>query len=378
VDDVSAEAVGFVPWGPAETLQPAWLPTSTDTYKQPATHDEPKLRVLPDGSAQLTLRNSVGARVVRLGATPVRVTAEHVRDAVTTTDGTVVVLDQVGFDRFNVRSVRPDGTTLWQQDCPEAKYDSRLLIDSQDRVFLAISGSLVHVDESGSTVVARWPGSAAVRCPDGRMGYVRAGAGQTRYWVVLDLDTAEETAIELNLVERGLQEVIGVDAAGRVYWRGHRTLARMLPDGEIDWLVDIGGITVSERHGVTTLTYGENGRVARFGNGDRVSVDLPSADAGGSTGRLVGRGEDGEYVLHRLVWTERHRKPDGQLTCLDRSGRLLRTEFAPDELWLTMDISQRPDFSSVTPDGAVLVAVNSEPGVQVVRLTPGRAVKEGD
>jgi len=54
------------------------------------------------------------------------------------------------------------------------------------------------------------------------------------------------------------------------------------------------------------------------------------------------------------------------------------TEAAPDEMWMTMDVAKEPDFSSVTPDGVGLVAVNSELGVHVVRLTPGRAVQEED
>jgi hypothetical protein len=373
MDDTFAEAIGFVPWGPSETLRPAWLPTSADTYNQPPTHDEPKLRVLPDGSPQLALRNSAGARVVRVGDAPVQVTAELVRDAVTTPDGTIVLLEQVGFDKLALRGVRPDGTTLWQQNCPDAEYNSRLLTDSQGRVFVAIGGSLIQVDESASTVFARLPGSQAVLCPDGRIGYVRAG-----HWVVRDLGTGseEETALGSDLEERDLREVIGVDASGRVYWRGCQTIARMLPDGDIDWLIHIGGIAVSERHGVTVLTYSDDSRVARFASGGRVSIDLPSGDLDDRSGRLAGRGDDGEYVLYKLIWQRPYREPDGQLTYLDREGRPLRTELAPDDIWLTMDISQQPDFSSVTPDGAVLVAVNSELGVHVVRLTPGRAAEQ--
>jgi hypothetical protein len=322
VSDASAEAIGFVAWAQDEALEPAWLPTSADTYTQPSTYAEPRLRVLPDGSPQLTLRNSAGARVVRLGTAPVQVTAEFVRDAVMTPDGNVVLLDQIDVYRFNVRCVTPDATVLWSHSFrrePSDRGVARLLTDSDGRVFA-------------------------------------------------------ETTTVADPERRELGDEIGADGAGRVYWRGPRTIARTLPDGETDWLVDIGGITVSEGHDVTVLTYGANGRVARFDNGGRVSVDMPPEDMG----RLVGRGDDGEYILHRLIWTNKYRKPHGQLTYLDRSGRRLRTELAPDDIWLTMDIAQRPDFSSVTADGEVLVAVTGKLGVHVVRLTPGSAVKEGD
>ncbi|MEV4319760.1 hypothetical protein [Actinocrispum sp. NPDC049592] len=377
-EDAIVELVGFVAWGPegglSEAQEPAWLPTSTDTYMQPPTYAASKLRVLPDGSPQLTLRNSAGARVVRLGSPPVQVAGEFVRDAVMTPDGNVVLLDQLDIYRFDIRCVTADGTVLWghahvrkPSDHGGVRYDSRLLIDSLGRVFVAISGSLIQVDESASTVVAHYPGGHAVMCPDGRIGYARAQANQTGYWVVRDIGTAEETATEVALGERDLRDVVGADAAGRVYWRGQQAIARMVPGGGFDWLVDIGGITVSERYGVSILTYEQDRGVARFDNGDRVPV------ADGGMGRLVGRGDDGEYVLHRLVWTGRYKKPDARLTYVDRDGRVLRTEAAPDEMWLTMDIAQPPDFSSVTADGAVLVAVSSELGVHVVRVAPGGA-----
>jgi hypothetical protein len=382
IDDASAEVIGFVPWGqpdgPSEWMEPAWLPTSADTYAQPPMYGEPRLRVLPDGSPQLTLRNSAGARVVRLGAASVQVAAEFVRDAVMTSDGNVVLLEQTANHTFNVRCVTADGTVLWSHSYPSrssdehgVRYDSRLLADSRGRVFVTVGGALIQVDESASSVVASYSGGRAVMCPDGRIGYRRGS-----YWVVRDIDTAEETTAAFALGGRDIREVIGVDAAGRVYWRGYTTVARMSPDGDFDWLMDIGGIAVSEKYGVTILTYGENGRVARFDNGNRVSVDLSAEDSEGRIGRLAGRGDDGEYLLHRLNWARRYRKPDARLTYLDRAGRLLRTELAPDEMWLAMDIAKEPDFSSVTSDGAVLVAVNSELGVHVVRLTPGRAVKE--
>ncbi len=379
VDDVFAEVVGFAPWGPpdgpAEWLQPAWGPSSADTYKQPPKHGEPKLRVLPDGSPQLTLRNSAGARVVRLGAAPVQVSAKFVRDAVATSDGNVVLLDQVDFHRFDVRCATPDGVILWSHsfsgkssDGRDVNYKSRLLIDARERVFLAPAGSLFLVDGPASPVLTSWPGGHAVMCPDGRISYARAEEAQVVSWVVRDLDKGVETTTELGrLADPEVRDVIGVDAAGHIYRRGWTKIARELPGHGVDWLVDIGGITVSEQYGVSILAYGEDRSVARFDNGGRVPVE------DGGVGRLVGRGDDGEYILHRLIRTNWYDKPDAQLTYVDRDGRVLRTEFAPDDMWMTMDIAQQPDFSSVTPDGAVLVAVNSELGVHVVRLTAGEA-----
>lgn len=355
VHDVFAEVVGFVPWGSAESLEPVWLtPTSSEIWPVAEKHVETRLRVLPDGSTQLTLRNSAGARVVRLGAEQVAIqsAADIVRDAVITREN-VVILEQVDYRTFDVRCVAADGTTLWQHRYPaepgdhrRVAYDSRLLTDSHGRVFVSTHGSLIHVDDSASTVVAQWEGRAAVMSSDGRIGYIRTE--QQRLWVTREIETATETTTELDPEKRDiLHDVVGVDAAGRSYWRGYGTIARMTPDGDVDWLVRSNGISVSEEHGATILTH-----------------DM----FGGSKGRLAGRGDDGGYVLYQAK-----EGSYGLLSYLDRDGRPLRVESAPDDIWLTMDIDRWPDFSSVTPDGAVLVTVQSKHGVHVVRLTPDNA-----
>jgi len=351
---VDAEVVGFVRWEPAsEHLEVVWpTPTSSEIWPLAMKHADPDLRALPDGAPQLTLRNSAGARVVRLGAEPahvvVRSTAASVVNAVLTPDGSVVVLEKVDNRTFDVRAVAPDGTTIWKHSYSATpgghdgvRYHSRLLVDSRGRVFVSTRGSLIRVDDTESTVVAEWSGMNAVSCPDGRIGYVRIEPSRTRYWVVLDLDTSEETAIELS---QPLDDVIGVDEEGRVYWRSFGKIARMTPDGDVDWLVTSRGIAVSEDFGATILA-GEN-------------------ELGHGMGRLAGRGDDGGYLFYQAV-----QGTYGKLSYLDRHGRLLRTEPAPEDVWLTMDFAQRPDFSSVTPDGAVLVAVRSKHGVHVVRLT---------
>jgi outer membrane protein assembly factor BamB len=316
--------------------------------------------------------------VVRLGAEPalgiVRSTAESIVDAVMTADGSVVVLEQqADLYTFDVRCVTPDGTTIWKHSYRAkpgshdgVRYDSRLLADSHGRVFVSTRGSLVQVDGSGSTVVARWSGMPAVLCPDGRIGYLRIEPSRARYWVVLDVDTSADTTIELGPATREevLHDAIGVDAVGRVYWRGHGKLARMLPDGDIDWLVTLRWIAVSERYGATILTF-TNDHMVRFDNRGRESIDLSTCDLDSSMGRLAGRRNDGGYLLYKTL-----QGTYGRLSHVDRYGRLIRTEPAPDDVWLTMDTAQLPDFSSVTPDGAVLVAVRSKSWVHVVRLTP--------
>jgi hypothetical protein len=358
-DDATAEAIGFVPWAPpgspAELREPVW-PVSTADRTSAERHVEARLRALPDGSPQLTLRTTAGARVVHLGAEPTEVTVESdarlVRDAVTTVDGTVVALEQFGHDRFEARGT---GITPWRHPLPGAGYDSQLLTDAGGRIFVTTRDSLIQVDAAAATVVARLAGGRAVMYPDGRIGFAR-----DRSWVVRDMDTSEETATEIGPAGRtALREAIGADAAGRIYWRGPGTVARMLPDGDLDWLVTLNGIAVSEEHGVTLGTLA--GDVARFDNGGRVRVDA-SAD---HMGQLAGRGDDGEYLLYREV-----RAGHGQLSSVDSDGRLLRSGPAPDDIWLTRDSAQSPDFSSVTTDGAVLVAVRAEPGVHIVRLTP--------
>jgi hypothetical protein len=384
LDDTFAEAVGFVGWDPPEgaheLLVAVWpTPTSSKIWPTAVTHAESRLRALSDGSPQLMLRNSAGARVVRLGAESARVaiqsTAESLVDAVMTPNESVVVLEQVDHRTFDTRCVTLDGATIWKYTYAAeprgrggVKYDSRLLADSRGRVFISTHGSLIQVDGTGSTVVARWSGMPAVLCPDGRIGYVRNGPSRTRYWVVLDVDTSADTTTELSPETREvLDDVIGVDAMGRVYWRSFGKVTRMLPGGEIDWLVTWGGIAVSEGYGATILTFGENKHVVRFDNGGRVSIDLSSGDLDDSLGRLAGRTDDGGYILYKTV-----QGTYGKLSYLDRYGRLIRTELAPDDVWLTTDSAQWPDFSSVTPDGSVLVAVRSKLGIHVVRLMTER------
>jgi hypothetical protein len=345
------EVVGFVRWEDDELLELVWpTPTDSDLWPLAMKHAEPDLRALPDGSPQLTLRNSTGARVVRLGAEPAHVvvsTPASITDAVLTPEGSVVVLEKTGNNTFTVRHLTPDGTTTWTHSYSGkpgghdgVRYHSRLLIDSRGQVFVSTRGSLIRVNDTESTTVAEWSGMNAVSCPDGRIGYAR-----TREWVVLDLDTSEETVVEPN---EALDDVIGVDAEGRVYWRSFGKIARMTPDGDIDWQVTSRGIAVSEEFGATILTTDDN----EFGD------DL---------GRLAGRGDDGGYVFYQAV-----QGSYGKLSHVDQHGRLLRTEPAPEDIWLTMDTAQRPGFSSVTPDGAVLVAVRSKLGVHVVAVKEGR------
>lgn len=345
-----AEVVGFVRWDPSELLEIVW-PTPTDSNIWPLAmkHAEADLRALPDGSPQLTLRNSAGAQVVRLGAEPTQVvvsTEASIVDAVLTPEENVVVLEKVDHNTFTVRHMTPDGTTTWKHsysgkpgDHDGVRYHSKLLVDSRGQVFVSTRGSLIRVNDAESTVVAEWPGMNAVACPDGRIGYVRIG--RARDWVVLDLDTAEETAVQLS---EELDDVIGVDVEGQVYWRSFGKIARMTPDGDVDWLVTSRGIAVSEEFGATIL--------------------LDQNEFGIGMGRLAGRSDDGGYVFYQAV-----QGSYGKLSHVDRHGRLLRTEPAPEDIWLTMDIAQRPGFSSVTPDGAVLIAVRSKQGVHVVRLT---------
>jgi hypothetical protein len=349
-----AEAVGFVRWDPSELLEIVW-PTPTDSNIWPLAmkHAEADLRALPDGSPQLTLRNSTGARVVRLGAEPAQVvvsTAASIIDAVLTPEENVVVLEKVDHNTFTVRHMTPDGTTTWKHsysgkpgDHDGVRYHSRLLVDSRGQVFVSTHGSLIRVSDTESTVVAEWSGTNAVACPDGRTGYVRIERATD--WVVLDLDTAEETAVQLS---EAPDDVIGVDAAGRVYWRSFGKIVRMTPDGEIDWLVTSRGIAVSEKFGATILAVGEN-------------------EVGEGMGRLAGRSDDGGYLFYQAV-----QGSYGKLSHVDQDGRLLRTEPAPEDVWLTMDTAQRPGFSSVTPDGAVLVAVRNKLGVHVVAVKEGR------
>lgn len=110
------------------------------------------------------------------------------------------------------------------------------------------------------------------------------------------------------------------------------------------------------------LVSGQDGNGTLINGDSRVDVD-PAPECADAS--LVGRRDDGGYLLHGY---------DGQLLHLDATGQLDDTEPAVDEWWLvgdpplTISISIPVSPCSVTPAGEVILAVLTREGLHVVGL----------
>ncbi|WP_069161900.1 hypothetical protein [Nocardia altamirensis] len=370
IGTVTGQVLDFLSWDEAgEAFALAVPDTSPDHQWPPTTVRAPtELRALADGSLQLLSPTVFGARLTRLGHARLRadVDSPHVvLDAVLAPDGFAITLEYLDAERYVVRGVDSAGTETWvirggaDSHLAEVSERSRLLADAGGRVFLSNVGSLWRVDEGTAELVDRWQGMAAVWCPDGTFGYARYDPERRALdWVTTNPDTGRSGTV---VADRGAQEVlsavIGVDRAGRVYGGFGRPLGRMSASGELDWLVDIDGVTVSEAHGVTIQSMGNDGRAIRL---DTVTI-APLDDR---RARLIGRTDTG-YVLHQPV-----SGTVGTLVYLDADGRVVNSEPAPENWPLTYCFRQRASVSSVTAAGSVVIAAHSPAGVHLLGLAP--------
>jgi hypothetical protein len=258
-----------------------------------------------------------------------------------------------------------------------AQYHSRLLPDTQGRVFLTCTDApdyaptmgdvfLTRVDDSSGHKVAHREGRISYMRPDGRVIYTRWDDRHDS-WTILDPQTGAESVVEdvdnNRVIMAGL---IGLDADGRLYGHtaiGGYCLGRMTPAGHIDWLVEIEGIAASQRHGAAMLVRDDQGSdngVVLYDEG-RVWVNTPPECEDAA---LVGRRDDGGYILHKTTDSDDR----GTLMHLDPHGRLITTEPAGSDANLTLDDFRMASDSSVTPDGEILTAVLNPAGVHVVGL----------
>ncbi|MFG1794394.1 hypothetical protein [Nocardia sp. NPDC049149] len=367
---VTGQVLDFVSWDEAgEAFAVAVPDTSSDHQWPPTTVRVPtELRALADGSLQLLSPTTFGARLTRLGHARLRadVDSRHVvLDAVLAPDGFAITLECLDAEQYVVRGIDSAGIETWvirvgaDSHLADVSERSRLLAGAGGRVFLSNVGSLWRVDEGTAELVDRWQGMAAVWCPDGTFGYARYDPERRVLdWVTTNPDTGRSVAV---VADRGAQEVlstvIGVDQAGRVYGGFGRPLGRMSASGELDWLVDVDGVTVSAAHGVT---------IQSILNGDKgIRLDTVTiAPLGDRRARLIGRTDTG-YVLHQPA-----RGTVGTLVFLDAAGRVVNSEPAPENWPLRYCSRQRASVSSVTAAGSVVIAVHSAAGVHVLGLAP--------
>ncbi|WP_203862468.1 hypothetical protein [Plantactinospora mayteni] len=375
--DTVARAVAFLPWnspdGIPERIVPSGVASSrhdSEVYIQ--RRADVKVRALPDGTPQVLAPTAYGARVVRLSPSPAHVdikTTGQVKDAVLTEDGhaTALVWADGG---YMVHRLRPDGTTAWPVSVVADAGGHRLITDARGRVFLTANGLLSRVDVRTATPLAdQRLGPRVVIDPCGWAGFATLSArGRVLNWVLRDLDSTAEIVIGARKDNHLLlASVIGVDAAGRVYGGDGRWCRRMSPTGAPDWAVELGGVAVSRQHGIAMLFITEDfGGVLVTGDGQIVAKF-----SHGNSGYLTGRTDDGGYVLHDGGVI------DGRLLYLDTRGRQTRSEPAGGDKWLKNDVHGKPEASSVTPDGEVLIPVRTRDGVHIVALAPKDHRKAG-
>jgi hypothetical protein len=367
MDEAAVRIVAFLPWGPgADSLPESMVPgpvTSTQLTPAPDMRAVVKVRSLPGGVPQLLMPVTRGARVRRLGTQPVSLDVEstgEILDAVVSHDGGAVLLERVD-GVVALRATDQEGTPSWRTT-DVSKKATRLLTNDRGDVFVSGKGFLSQINASGDTgpVTLEWDGGEAVMRPDGRLGFVRYVADRlARDWVELDPGTGACTTVEGSAETWALLgRVIGVDAEGGVYGDGLGVLGRATNDGRLDWRIDLGGIAVSPKYGVTMLSRGAEQDDLLTDEGRRVSTEF--------TGTwLAGRDAEGGHVLYKSV-----RAGSGMMLYLDDQGRLVRSEASADDVWLATDFMQPRSVSSVTPDGEVLAPVTSREGVYVLGLRP--------
>lgn len=367
-DDTVGRICAFLPWGSTDGVPEVFVPgfaTGVQLVPPAPRRATIKVRALPDGTPQLLVPVDGGARVIRLGASPARIDIEatgDVIDAVMDVGGGTVILERIG-DACVARRVRPDGKASWCVT-DNAATSACLLTDSHGRVFVSSYDFLIEANGCPDRLVSSWPQRAdAVMHPDGRVGFMRHNPDRdthrdVRDWVLLDPATGVTSLIK-GRDATFLNRAIGMDASGRVYGHDAGSLGRMTPSGHLDWLVELAGVAVSQRHGVTVLSQqGSNGTL--LDRDGRVPVDRAVEC---ERLWLAGRREDGGYVLHDFSGYDY-----GSLLYLDAHGRLVGVEHAGSDAWLTTDVSQQASASSVTPDGEVLIAVTTRSGVYVIGL----------
>ncbi len=267
--ETAERSAGFVPWD-AEAGLPELLvryEPNQLTTGAPGPEIEQRapvaVRALADGTPLLFSPDVMSARffdsvrVIRLSDPVVRAdieTSGQILDVLLDATGEAVVLERVGpsGEDFRVRKLLPAGRTAWTLSHLDARHDARLLTDTRGRIFLgcdtgpkfrpATDPYLIRVDDGSGAEVARWDGAGEPAIyADGRIGFVRYDVRRdVRDWVILDPGTGAEKVIKGTDDTWGvLGGVIGIDAEDRVYGFGDDLLARLAPDGSLDWEVDL-------------------------------------------------------------------------------------------------------------------------------------------